>query len=65
MDRPNIGDLVKTIYRKDYALVIEVTRPLMNMAGYEWGVEYIYPSDGYRGSQPKRYIKEVAYARER
>jgi hypothetical protein len=62
MDRPNIGDLVKTVYRKEYAVVVAVTTPLLKERGFEWGTQHIYPSDGYRGCQPRKYIKEVVYA---
>ena len=51
-----VGDLVKTIYRDEYAIVIRVW--------YAYGAkalaaEFVYPSDGYQSSQPMQYIKEV------
>jgi hypothetical protein len=62
VDKPAIGDLIKTIYRNDYAVVTVVTKPTLRMRGFEWGAQYVYPSDGYRGSQPRKYIKEVINA---
>ncbi len=62
MDKPAIGDLVKTVYRNDYAVVTAVTTPTLGFEGFEWGAEYVYPSDGYRSCQPRKYIKEVLSA---
>ena len=51
-----IGDLVKTIYRDEYAIVTEVwLAPVSNRLA----VRFVYPSDGKEGSQPMQYIKEV------
>ena len=62
MDKPAIGDLVKTVYRSDYAVVTAVTTPTLEMRGFEWATQHVYPSDGYRGCQPRKYIKEVISA---
>ena len=55
-----VGDLVKTVYRDEWAIVtyawwLEAT--LIDKA--QWGVEFVYPSDGYESSQPMKNIKEV------
>ena len=62
MDKPAIGDLVKTVYSNDYAVVTAVTTPTLGERGFEWGTRHVYPSDGYRGCQPRKYIKEVISA---
>jgi len=62
VDKPVIGDLIKTIYRNDYAVVTAVTKPTLGMKGFEWGTQHVYPSDGCRGFQPRKYIKEVVSA---
>ncbi len=54
------GDLVKTIYRDEWAIVIYawwVEETLTDKA--QWGVEFVYPSDGYKNCQPMKNIKEV------
>ena len=55
-----VGDLVKTIYRDEWAIVtyawfVEAT--LANKA--QWAAEFIYLSDGTQSSQPMKNIKEV------
>ena len=55
-----IGDLVKTIYRDEWAIVTYAWRlqeTIIDEA--QWAVEFVYPSDGYEGSQPMKNIKEV------
>ena len=54
------GDLVKTVYRDEWAIVIYawwVEKTLVDEA--QWGVEFIYPSDGSKSCQPMKNIKEV------
>ena len=51
-----VGDLVRTIYRDEYAIVTKVWfAPVSNRLA----VRFVYPSDGKEGSQPMQYIKEV------
>ena len=51
-----VGDLVKTIYRDEYAIV---TRVWFAVGANALAAEFVYPSDGYKSSQPMQYIKEV------
>jgi len=51
-----VGDLIKTVYRNEYAIVIEVWYA---PATHSLAAKFIYPSDGTEGSQPMKYIKEV------
>ena len=50
-----VGDLVKTIYRDDYAIVVKVW--YANVAR-QWAAEFTY-SDGTTSCQPSRYIREI------
>ena len=55
-----VGDLVKTIYRDEWAIVTHAQRLEATIVdSAQWGVEFIYPSDGYKSCQPEKYIKEV------
>ena len=51
-----VGDLVKTVFRDEYAIVTKVwyAPGAMSLAA-----EFVYPSDGSEGSQPMKYIAEV------
>jgi len=51
-----VGDLIKTIYRDEYAIV---TKVWFAEVANSLAVQFVYPSDGYRSSQPMQYIKEV------
>ena len=51
-----VGDLIKTIYRDEYAIVTEVW---FAPAANSLAVRFVYPSDGMEGSQPVKHIKEV------
>jgi len=51
-----VGDLIKTVFRDEYAIVTEVWYA---PAVYSLAAKFVYPSDGYEGSQPMKYIKEV------
>ena len=51
-----VGDLIKTVFRDEYAIVTEVWYA---PAAYSLAVKFVYPSDGSEGSQPMKYIKEV------
>ena len=51
-----VGDLIKTIYRDEYAIV---TRVWFAVGANALAAEFVYPSDGYKSSQPMQYIKEV------
>jgi hypothetical protein len=53
-----IGDLVKTVYRDDYALVIKVW--WATVLG-QHAAQLVYP-DGETGSQPSSRIREVISA---
>jgi len=55
-----VGDLIKTFYRDEYAIVTHtwwVEKTLVDKA--QWGLEFVYPSDGSQGCQPMKNIKEV------
>ena len=54
----NVGDLVKTVYRDDYAIVMKVWYA---RASRQWAAEFIY-SDGTTGCQPSSCIREVVSA---
>ena len=54
-----IGDLIKTIYRDEYAIV---TKVWFAPAANSLAAQFVYPSDGYQSSQPMQYIKEVISA---
>ena len=51
-----VGDLIKTIYRDEYAIV---TKVWFSPAANALAAQFVYPSDGYQSSQPMQYIKEV------
>ena len=51
-----VGDLVKTVFRNEYAFVTEVWYA---PAVYSLAAKFVYPSDGKVGSQPMKYIREV------
>lgn len=51
-----IGDLIKTVFRKDYAVVTSVWYAPVAQS---LAAEFVYPSDGTVGSQPMKYIEEV------
>tara|TARA_Y100001951_G_C11072129_1_gene146665 strand:+ start:183 stop:356 length:174 start_codon:yes stop_codon:yes gene_type:complete len=53
-----VGDLVKTVYRKDYAIVVRVWYALI---AREYAARFIY-SDGTIGSQPSSKISDVISA---
>jgi len=54
-----VGDLIKTIYRDEYAIV---TKVWFAYGANALAAQFIYPSDGYQSSQPMQYIKEVINA---
>ena len=51
-----VGDLIKTIYRDEYAIV---TKVWFAPAANAQAAEFVYPSDGMEGCQPSKHIKEV------
>ena len=51
-----VGDLIKTIYRDEYAIV---TKVWFAYGANALAAQFVYPSDGYQSSQPMQYIKEV------
>jgi len=51
-----VGDLIKTIYRDEYAIV---TKVWFAPAANALAAQFVYPSDGYQSSQPTQHIKEV------
>ena len=51
-----VGDLIKTVYRDEYAVV---TKVWWATAARTMAAQFVYPSDGMAGSQPEKYIKEV------
>tara|TARA_Y100000588_G_scaffold273518_1_gene289385 strand:+ start:156 stop:323 length:168 start_codon:yes stop_codon:yes gene_type:complete len=51
-----VGDLVMTVYRKEWAIVVRVQQ-----GAWEQGAEFVYP-DGTTGIQPRSRIKEVISA---
>jgi len=51
-----VGDLVKTVFRDEYAIVTDVWYA---PAVYSLAAKFVYPSNGNEGSQPMKYIKEV------
>jgi len=51
-----VGDLIKTIYRDEYAIV---TKVWFAVGANALAAQFVYPSDGKEGSQPMQYIKEV------
>ena len=53
-----VGDLVQTVYRDDYAVVIKVW--WATVLG-QHAAQFVYP-DGTTGTQPSRYIVEVISA---
>ena len=50
------GDLIKTVFRDEYAIVTEVWYA---PAAHSLAAKFVYPSNGDEGSQPMKYIKEV------
>ncbi len=50
-----VGDLVKSVYRDDYAIITKVW--LADAVG-EYAAEFIY-SDGKRGVQPNSNIRSI------
>ena len=51
-----VGDLIKTVFRNEYAIVTEVWYA---PAVHSLAAKFVYPSDGKEGSQPMKYIREV------
>ena len=51
-----VGNLIKTVFRDEYAIVAKVWYA---PAAHSFAAEFVYPSDGTKGSQPMKYIKEV------
>ena len=51
-----IGDLIKTVYRDEYAVI---TKVWWATAARQMAAQFIYPSDGKTESQPEAYIREV------
>ena len=51
-----VGDLVMTVYRKEWAIVVRVQQ-----GAWEQGAEFVYPN-GKRGCQPRSKIKKVISA---
>lgn len=51
-----VGDLIKTVFRDEYAIVTDVWYA---PAVYSLAAKFVYPSNGDEGSQPMKYIKEV------
>ena len=51
-----VGDLIKTVFRDEYGIIIEVWYA---PAAHSLAAKFVYPSDGKEGSQPMKYIKEV------
>ena len=54
-----VGDLIKTVFRDEYAIIVEVWYA---PAVHSLAAKFVYPSDGNVGSQPMKYIKEVINA---
>ena len=54
-----VGDLIKTVFRDEYAIV---TKVWYARAVHSLAAKFVYPSDGTEGSQPMKYIKEVINA---
>lgn len=52
----NVGDLIQTVFRDEYAIVTEVWYA---RAAHSLAAKFVYPSDGTEGSQPMKYIKKV------
>lgn len=51
-----VGDLIKTVFRDEYAIVTEVWyAPIAQSLA----ARFVYPSDGTEHCQPMKYIKEV------
>ena len=50
-----VGDLIMTVYRKEWAVVVKVHKAV---DGMEMGAEFIYPC-GKTGTQPRSRIREV------
>lgn len=53
-----VGDLIKTVFRDEYAFVTEVW---YSPEADSLAVKFVYPSDGTESSQPMKHIKEVIY----
>ena len=51
-----VGDLIKTVFRDEYAIVTEVWYAPVAQS---LAAKFVYPSNGNEGSQPMKYIKEV------
>ena len=51
-----VGNLIKTVFRDEYAIVTEVWYA---PASHSYAAQFVYPSDGTESSQPMKYIKEV------
>ena len=51
-----VGDLIKTVFRNDYAVVTSIWHA---PNAHSLAAKFVYPSDGTVGSQPMKYIKEV------
>ena len=48
-----VGDLIMTVYRKEWAVVVKVLE-----GAWEQGAEFVYP-DGSEGCQPRSKIRKV------
>ena len=53
-----VGDLIKTVFRDDFAVVTHVW---FAISAGTMAAEFVYP-DGKKSSQPQKYIKEVINA---
>lgn len=51
-----VGDLIKTVYRDDYAVVVKVW--WATVLG-QHAAQFVYPCDGTTGCQPSNNIQEV------
>ena len=53
-----VGDLIKTVFRDEYAIVTEVWyAPIAQSLA----ARFVYPSDGTEHCQPMKYIKKVIW----
>lgn len=51
-----VGDLIKTVYRDEYAVV---TKVWWATAARQMAAQFVYPSDGKTNCQPEGNIIEV------
>jgi len=53
-----VGDLVKTVFRDEYAIVTEVWYAPIT---HSLAARFVYPSDGTEDCQPMKHIKKVIW----